>query len=920
MTRATQELIEELSLIIDKNKYLLLSGGTAVGKTYLATAISACCENPCYSNQGGLKEGYDNYEVITEIIPIHPTLTYEDVVSGITINTDEGKAHFKYVDKIFLNVVKAANSSWHENDNKKYFIILDDIGRGTISGVLGDMLPLIEPHGECPYTVTLRDGSNISMTPNIYIIATRSTIVDSIDSSDYALLRHFYERVIESDYRYMSDSSSTAFSDYDISANALFHRSYRIVIDHLKHRYQISSGDRNRFIIGHGIFKEEGTSLLTKYQVIPLVRQYVKEGVLDRTALPSISSLQKLVDGEYTKDASLADVNRIHIAKTGVTASSFLTESLTHQPIVNLVARIKEQGLMDDSDIATTILFNPQVLIRKKAKIDKVERAFSPPGYLYVERQNRDLYTYGTTVDGNGNPKRPRFFYSGNQSDSLSINGVDYAVASEMQPGEYTRWYEELNTGQGENERYSSSPNSIMFRILRSYYSSLDKHYSEYLTQYPGDENITKLKAFAAQEYLMLVEGSRRLHPEISDEKAVNAKANDDFRDLISKLTLLWKNKGDIISVGGQAITVEGVYKVDMTEKYEQFSMAMETLGIHQMIMQGPPGTSKTYSAREYLRFVGAGIDNQDFISNDLLDAYQISDYTGDKPMCAWCASNPGQTPKIAWDIVQFHPSYGYEDFVRGIEVSTVDADDEHTSYISYDTVNKVLGRISDLASKEEFKDTRFFLVIDEINRANLATVFGELIYGLEYRGKSVATPYTVDGSNKVLLPDNLYLLGTMNTADKSIGGIDYAIRRRFLFFSLLPDKNVIVKYGLTDGMTAEEVSSQNAINTKAVRLFDRIAELFNTSNLNSEYYRDDIQIGHTYFLVKSEDQLFLRFKYQILPILREYYKDGMFQFEQPDGDNDGWQGLVSCVTGEIDVNSDADRVKEIFEKLTEEV
>lgn len=920
MTRATQGLIEELSLIIDKNKYLLLSGGTAVGKTYLSTAIAARCADPCYNNQGGLTNGRDHYEVITEIIPIHPTLTYEDVVSGITINTDEGKARFQYVDKVFLNIVKAANASWRESDNKKYFIILDDIGRGAISGVLGDMLPLIEPHGKSPYTVSVRDGGSISITPNLYIIATKSTVVDSANSSDYAFLRHFYERVIESDYRYMSDSSTTAFSDYDISANALFYRSYRIVTDYLKHRYQISSGERNRFVIGHGIFKTEGTSLLTKYQVLPLIRQYVKEGVLDRTALPSISSLQKLVDGDYTKDASLADVNRIRISKTGVTAATFLAEGLTHQPIVNLVSRIKEQGLIDDTDIATTILFNPQVLIRKKAKLDKVERAFSPPGYLYVDKRNRDLYTYGTTVDGHGRPKRPRFFYSGSQGDALSIDGIDYAVASEMQPGEYTRWYEELNSGQGENERYSSSPNSIMFRILRSYYSSLDKHYSEYLTQYPGDENISKLKAFAAQEYLFLVEGSRRLHPEISDEKVVNAKANDDFRELISKLTLFWKNKGEIISVGGQAITVEGVYKVDITEKYEQFSKAMETLGIHQMIMQGPPGTSKTYSAREYLRFVAAGIDNQDFVSNDLLDAYQISDYMGTGPMCSWCASNPGQAPQIAWDIVQFHPSYGYEDFVRGIEVSTVHSGDGQASYISYDTVNKVLGRIADLASKEEFKETRFFLVIDEINRANLATVFGELIYGLEYRGKSVATPYTVDGSNKVLLPDNLYLLGTMNTADKSIGGIDYAIRRRFLFFSLLPDKEVIIKYGLTDGMTAEAETSQNTINLKAARLFDKIAELFNSSNLNTEYYRDDVQIGHTYFLVKSEDQLFLRFKYQILPILREYYKDGMFQFEQPDGDNDGWQGLIDCVTGEIDINSDSNRVKEIFEKLTEEV
>lgn len=105
------------------------------------------------------------------------------------------------------------------------------------------------------------------------------------------------------------------------------------------------------------------------------------------------------------------------------------------------------------------------------------------------------------------------------------------------------------------------------------------------------------------------------------------------------------------------------------------------------------------------------------------------------------------------------------------------------SSAISYDTANKILGKMATKAALPRYQNTKFFLIIDEINRANLATVFGELIYGLEYRNKGVATPYTVGSSNKVLLPNNLYIIGTMNTADKSIGRIDYAIRRRFLFF-----------------------------------------------------------------------------------------------------------------------------------------
>ena len=440
--------------------------------------------------------------------------------------------------------------------------------------------------------------------------------------------------------------------------------------------------------------------------------------------------------------------------------------------------------------------------------------------------------------------------------------------------------------------------------------------YSSYLTEYPSDDNINKLRVYAAQEYKQLISDSRRLHPEISDEADVNLRANVEFRKIISELTLFWKNIGETITVGGQTITVEGVYKVDNNKKYKEYSKAMETLGIHQMIMQGPPGTSKTYSAREYLKYISKGTSDSDTVSDEVLDSLQIKSYSKDVPMSNWVEAHPGEVPVIAWDIVQFHPSYGYEDFVRGIEVSTIKSRDGEKSAISYDTVNKILGEMADLASRSEYKNTKFFLVIDEINRANLATVFGELIYGLEYRGKSVATPYTVDNSNKVVLPDNLYTIGTMNTADKSIGGIDYAIRRRFLFFSLLPDRKTILEYKVGTFDNQDEEKRQEEVNEKAAVLFDRVAELFNSENLNSEYYKDDVQIGHTYFLVSSDEQLYLRFRYQMLPILREYYKDGMFQFDRYEVAGDSWSGLLGCITGDIDINSDEEKVRDIFNKL----
>jgi hypothetical protein len=280
----------------------------------------------------------------------------------------------------------------------------------------------------------------------------------------------------------------------------------------------------------------------------------------------------------------------------------------------------------------------------------------------------------------------------------------------------------------------------------------------------------------------------------------------------------------------------------------------------------------------------------------------QIADYTQVEKYCARLFKGKGD-PEIAWDIVQFHPSYGYEDFIRGIKVSTKPGSDT----ILYETVNKVLGSIAELAKKHP--KTKFFLIIDEINRANLATVFGELIYGLEYRTEPVATPYAVNNNNRISLPDNLYIIGTMNTADKSIGGIDYAIRRRFLFFEQLPDANVIKNYRASDG--AEQV----ALNEKAGKLFEQVSKVFEGDYLSPEYRREDVQIGHTYFLVDSEEKLLRRFEYQIIPILKEYYKDGIISFAASES-IEGFMGFLNCIAGKINKTTQKEVIEKIFESL----
>ena len=150
-----------------------------------------------------------------------------------------------------------------------------------------------------------------------------------------------------------------------------------------------------------------------------------------------------------------------------------------------------------------------------------------------------------------------------------------------------------------------------------------------------------------------------------------------------------------------------------------------------------------------------------------------------------------------------------------------------------------------------------YVLIIDEINRANLSAVLGELIYALEYRGEAVQSMYSIEGDSSLTLPPNLYIIGTMNTADRSVGHIDYAIRRRFAFVNILP-KDLTNELG----------------NNFAKSLFDSVANLFK-DNLSPEFKKEDVQLGHSYFITKHTP-INIRWEYEIKPILLEYVKDGV--------------------------------------------
>lgn len=174
------------------------------------------------------------------------------------------------------------------------------------------------------------------------------------------------------------------------------------------------------------------------------------------------------------------------------------------------------------------------------------------------------------------------------------------------------------------------------------------------------------------------------------------------------------------------------------------------------------------------------------------------------------------------------------------------------------------------LSDPIENNDNPVVLIIDEINRGNISKIFGELITLLESDKRSgaeneikVVLPYSKETFS---VPNNLYIIGTMNTTDRSIGYIDYALRRRFAFITIKAQRQKI-----------EDYYKDDELKEKAANLFDTIEEII-TENLNDEFDIDDIMIGHSYFMAKDKEELNTKLNYEIKPLLLEYLKDGILQ------------------------------------------
>jgi len=233
-----------------------------------------------------------------------------------------------------------------------------------------------------------------------------------------------------------------------------------------------------------------------------------------------------------------------------------------------------------------------------------------------------------------------------------------------------------------------------------------------------------------------------------------------------------------------------------------------------QLVFYGPPGTGKTFVAEALGRHI---------VGSD---------------------TNHLRT-------VQFHPSYAYEDFFEGLRPTVEDGN------VTYQVVPGPLRKLVAEATTPGNESRPYVLVIDEMNRANLAKVFGELYYLLEYRDQSISLQYSSDSDFR--LPKNLFIIGTMNTLDRSISMVDAAIRRRFPFVELHPSVDPV------SGVLSAYLAAQGTDDRRA-RLLDA---------LNAGIDERDLQIGPSYLMKHSAREhsgLERIWKYDILPLLDDHF------------------------------------------------
>ncbi len=917
---------------------ILIRGCPGTGKTLTARAVAyyicekglseaeAFCEDPINDSQA-IERFFEEGDRC-EFIQVHPSMEYEDIVYGIDIRAG-ARLSLSFAEKRVMQLCKRAKSN-----PEKHAIIFDDINRARTGALLGNLLYAMEYRDQ---DIPLADGKTICIPSNVLLIFTENTL-DAENTLDLATRRRMtYVKELRSN----RDVLLSYYTGYVTTpALHLILDIYDRVVSYIQ-AYAITDPGvvPSFFIPGHGMFMVQrvGTvyfilDILRQkiiFQVCPYIMNLFNMGILKTNPESFIEQLKDSINVGVTGICPITSVRKKLIRRNKLVTSFSLADSrdyykntivpnqcLDYRGMMEcIIDALIQNGVFPYDVLMGNLLQNTNL-----AYINSLHAPFDRSAYL-IEKHKANRFMYETVREGSR--------VSGIHAYYSLDNAVTGRWAAEADTEEYIVAY---NDGRPEAEfiplsgfrNHGFNPDSpelgvrhntvnIMSAVhilVASYYEQYKNNISLIMS---ADPLLEELYSFICLEEKYLEEVKRVLKGGSSGAPRGDKDRLAYYGQKIANLRLLWNGVGDQIDFDGdkyaglvngtsaltiesyedmfsyspdskKSIVIKGVVKMVNLKDYQAI---MDNIGIRQMIFQGPPGTSKTFESKRFVlsqlaptaSALSAPFASQEDIARDL-EPFRMTDADYNDP------EHSAKLTSGGWDLVQFHPSYGYEDFIRGIEVKIPSG----ATTPSYESVNRILGKIAEFAkaaadANPDNPAPKFYLIVDEINRANLATVFGELIYGLEYRNSKVSTPYEVKNkmtgaiTKDIILGKNLYILGTMNTADKSIDAIDYAIRRRFIFIDSPANREVILG-------CYRKVSGNEDENSIELLLFDAVQRIFDGDRFfNNEYQKSDVRIGHTFFLRDRRrgylEATIEHFVFQVVPILREYVKDGILDVSE---------------------------------------
>lgn len=257
--------------------------------------------------------------------------------------------------------------------------------------------------------------------------------------------------------------------------------------------------------------------------------------------------------------------------------------------------------------------------------------------------------------------------------------------------------------------------------------------------------------------------------------------------------------------------------------KDEVYNLLLER---RYLVLQGPPGTGKTRTAKQIAK---------------KLDAEMF--------------------------FMQFHAETTYSDFIYGLRPKIT------SNQLSYELIKGELTKAIESANKPENKEKKVLLIIDEINRANLANVLGPIFYLFEHKMDITNAKIEISPNNRIkVLPANFYVISTMNTADRSLAVVDFALRRRFAWYTLKPATIIGQAKKLNN---TKVIKIENSESFFFIEDFTKIENIFDWYASSIEL---NLQPGQGYFIANTEEEMDNRIRYEIFPLVKEYLQEGLLR------------------------------------------